>query len=250
MARAHFRDTLRAEFTKALSLRSIQATIAAALVVPGLLALASGFAFDPDRRAQFPLVSQGFETAGFGQPLVILLAALIVGTEYLDGQLRTTLIATPNRGRVLSAKVFIIAVLSAGIGLISISLSVLMKHAALGEYGMTFNEVSAGMIWNLVGVAVNYMLIALIAASITLLARTFIVTLAVLIPMVLGVTVSLVSLIPLLKFLPDLAGIQLLMEYPGLDVLDPLPGAAVMTIWTFALCGTAWFRFRSRDTLS
>ena len=68
---------IRAELTKTLTLRSIQATLAAALIVPAALALASGLAFDPARGAQFPLESHGFETAGFGQPLVILLAALI-----------------------------------------------------------------------------------------------------------------------------------------------------------------------------
>ncbi|WP_454118484.1 ABC transporter permease [Microbacterium lacticum] len=248
MTRIGYRHILRAEFTKTLTLRSIQATLTAALIVPAALALASGLAFDPARGAQFPLESHGFETAGFGQPLVILLAALITGTEYLDGQLRTTLIATPRRGRVLSAKLLIVAVLSAVIGWVGIGASVFIKHAALGEHGLALDQFKAAMGWNLLGVGINYALIALIAAGITIIARTFIVTLVVLVPLVLGITISLVSVIPLLKYLPDLAGIQLLMPYPGVGVLEPLPGGIVMTLWAIVLGGIAWAFFRTRDT--
>lgn len=248
MTHIGFRHTLRAEFTKTLTLRSIQGTLAAALVVPAALALASGLAFDPARGAQFPLESHGFETAGFGQPLVILLAALITGTEYLDGQLRTTLIATPKRGRVLSAKLVVVASLGAAIGWVAIGASVLIKHAALGAHGLALDQFTAGMGWNLIGVGINYALIALIAAGVTIIARTFIVTLVVLVPLVLGITISLVGVIPLLKYLPDLAGIQLLMPYPGVGVLEPLPGGIVMTLWATALGGIAWAFFRARDT--
>ena len=248
MTRIGYRHILRAEFTKTLTLRSIRATLAAALIVPAALALASGLAFDPARGTQFPLESHGFETAGFGQPLVILLAALITGTEYLDGQLRTTLIATPKRGRVLSAKLLIVAGLSAVIGWVGIGASVLIKHAALGAHGLALDQFTAGMGWNLFGVGINYALIALIAAGITIIARTFIVTLVVLVPLVLGITISLVGVIPLLKYLPDLAGIQLLMPYPGVGVLEPLPGGIVMTLWAVVLIGVAWGFFRTRDT--
>lgn len=84
MTRTGFRHTLRAEFTKTLTLRSIQATLAAALIVPAALAFVRPRLRRPWRAV--PPSNHGFETAGFGQPLVILLAALITGTEYLDGQ--------------------------------------------------------------------------------------------------------------------------------------------------------------------
>lgn len=241
---------LRAEWTKALSLRSIQGTLAAALLVPPALALASGMAFDGDRAAamSFPVESQGFETAGFGQPLIILLAALIAGTEYLDGQLRTTLTAIPRRGRVIAAKFIVISAFALVVGCIATGTAVLLKHAALGEYGLPLGQFTAAMGWNLVGVAVNYTLIGLIAAAVTVLARTFIVTLVVLVPLVLGLTISLLGAVPALKFLPDLAGIQLLTRYPGIGLLDPIPGGIVMGIWTASFGVVSWLVFRRRDT--
>lgn len=234
---------------KALTLRSIQATFTAAILAPPALALASGLAFDPTSAAgaSFPVESHGFETAGFGQPLVILLAALIAGTEYLDGQLRSTLLATPRRGRVLTAKLIVVAGAAALIGLIATAAAVLLKHAALGDHGIPVIGFTAGMAWNLLGVVVNYVLIGLIAAAITMLARTFIATLVVLVPLVLGLTISLVSIFPILKYLPDLAGIQLLTEYPDIGLLEPIPGGLVMAGWVGALVALAALAFHRRD---
>lgn len=101
--------------------------------------------------------------------------------------------------------------------------------------------------WNLVGVAVNYVLIGLIAASLTILARSFLLTLVVLVPLVLGLTLSLLGALPFLKYLPDLAGIQLLTGYPGVGLLDPIPGGLVMGAWAVGLCTAAWIAFRVRD---
>ena len=240
---------LRAELTKTFTLRSIQVALAAALVVPPALACAAGFAFDPNALAStsFPIESHGFETAGFGQPLVILFAALIAGSEYLDGQLRTTLLAVPQRGRALGVKLIVIAVVAALVGLIATSAAVLLKQSILGEHGLAPHQFTTGMAWNLLGVAANFALMALIAAAITVLARTFIVTLVVLVPLVLGLTVSLLGAVPVLKYLPDLAGLQLLTAYPGIGLLDPLPGALVMAGWAGLLVAVASVVFMRRD---
>ncbi|MBQ3358521.1 MAG: ABC transporter permease [Microbacterium sp.] len=240
---------LRAELTKTFTLRSIQGALLAAILIPPVLALLSGLSFDPDApsAAAFPVEAHGFETAGFGQPVIILLAALITGTEYHDGQLRTTLLASPHRGGVLAAKLIVIAGLTTSIGLLATSMAVLLEHAALGERGLKMDEFTADMGWNLLGVAINYLLIALIAASITVLARTLIVTLVVLIPLVLGLTVSLLGMFPALKYLPDLAGLQLLTAYPGVGLLDPVPGGFVMAGWAMLVSGAAWTALRTRD---
>ncbi|WP_445996856.1 ABC transporter permease [Okibacterium fritillariae] len=248
----HLAHSIRAELTKAFTLRGIQVTLLAALVAPPALALAAGLAFDPSApsSAAFPRETHGFETAGFGQPLVILLAALIAGTEYVDGQLRTTALATPRRGRVLAAKLIVIAALAILIGLVATTAAVLLKHAALGERGLRIDQFTPGMGWNLLGVALNYLLIAVIAASITVLTRTVVATLVVLVPSVLGLTLSLLGFFPAVRYLPDLAGIQLLTRYPGVGLLEPVAGASVMAGWAALLGGAAWFTFRRRDIAS
>lgn len=242
-------NTLRSELTKALTLRSIQATLLAAVLVPPLLAFFSGLAFDPTRTAAggFPLESHGFETAGFGQPIIILFAALVVGTEYLDAQVRTTLTATPSRTRIIGAKILVTALLSSLAAALSTTGAVLLKHAALGDHGLNLDQFTTSMAWNLLGVIINYTLLGLIAASATLIMRNYIATIVLLVPMVLGLTISLVGAIPVLKFLPDLAGIQLLTAYPGVGLLEPIPGAFVMTAWALGLGTIGWRLFQSRD---
>lgn len=240
---------LRAELTKTFTLRSIQATLLAALIVPPALAFASGLAFEPDASASamFPVESHGFEVAGFGQPLIILLAALITGSEYVDGQLRSTLLATPRRSRIHAIKFLVIAALAAVVGLVATSTAVILKHAALGVHGLSPDQFTTEMAWNLVGVAVNYILMALIAAGVTVLARSFIVTLVILVPLVLGLTISVLGIFPILKYLPDLAGIQLLTDYPGIGLLDPIPGGLVMAAWAVAAAVSALIVFERRD---
>ncbi|MDF1488379.1 ABC transporter permease [Tessaracoccus caeni] len=242
-------DLLRAELTKAATHPAIVITTLAALIVPPSLALVTGLNYRPtdSRWDGFPIESHGFEVAGFGQPLVILLAALIVGTEFMDDQIRTTLTAVPRRGWVIAAKLTVIATFSALIGLLSTTAAVLLKHAALGEYGLPISGFTTGMAWNLGGVVLNYTFISLIAAGLTVLTRSFIVTLIVLVPMVLGLTIGLVQALPVLRYLPDLAGIQLLTSYPGVGLLDPLPGALVMGTWTAVVVLIASASFTRRD---
>lgn len=243
---------LRAELTKAITHPAISITVLAALIVPPILALVTGLNYQPtdSRWEGFPVESHGFEVAGFGQPLVILLAALIVGTEFMDNQIRTTLTASPKRGRAIATKFTVVALISALIGLIATSAAVMLKHEALGEYGLALSEFTTGMAWNLAGVILNYTLIGLIAAGLTILARSFIVTLIVLIPMVLGLTIGLVGAIPALKYLPDLAGVQLLTSYPGMGLLEPAIGGPVMGAWATLTILASAVVFLRRDVNS
>ncbi|MBK0422757.1 ABC transporter permease [Leucobacter sp. CSA2] len=239
---------LRVEAIKALTLRSVQVSFLTAILAPAVLAVASGASLDPLHAEGFPAASHGFETAGFAQPLVILIAALIVGSEYSDGQLRTSLLANPRRIRFIAAKFAVIAGFAALVGAVSIGIAVLGKRAVLAERGILPFDFTAEMLSNLLGVALNFGLIALIAAALTLLARTVIVALIVLVPLVLGLSISLVPFLPALKFLPDLAGIQLLMPYPReMGLLEPGVGAVVMACWAIVLGGGSWIVFRGRD---
>lgn len=240
---------LRSELSKALTLPSIVITALTAIAAPPALALATGLNFRPTdaRWDNFPVESHGFEVAGFGQPLVILLAALLVGTEFSEHQLRTSLTAAPRRGRLATAKLLVVAGSCALVGMVATSAAVLLKHAALGPYGLAPTRFTAGMYLNLLSVVGNYVLIGLIAATLTVLTRSAVVTLVVLVPMVLGLPMGLLPAIPLLRFLPDLAGIQLLTRYPGMGLLEPLPGGLVMAAWAAGLTTLATIVWVRRD---
>src|SRR5690606_14689972 len=106
-----------------------------------------------------------------------------------------------------------------------------LRQAMLGERGIPLAEFSPGMWLNLLGVAINWTLIALLSAALTVLARSALLPVIVLVPMVLGLGVALVGVLPWLRYAPDLAGLQLIGSYPGMGLLEPLPGALVMGAW-------------------
>ena len=240
--------TLTAELTKLRTLPVALGAIAAALLLPPALAVMMGLnqagsrsaaAINPD--------GQGFEAAGFGQPLVILLAAVIVGSEYRSGLLRSTQLATPRRVRLLAAKVIVIAGLTFTLAIVSTGLAVMLRQAVLGDDGIPPNEFTSGMWLNVLGVGVNWMLIALVSAALTVLARSALLPVIVLVPLVLGLGVALVTVLPWLKYAPDLAGLQLISRYPGIGLLDPITGGVVMAAWAAALLLPAFIVFTRRD---
>lgn len=237
--------TVRAEFSKLFSLISCRVLIAATLLIPPALALGMGLNILSTGVALTDGAAQGFEVAGFGQPLIIVLAAVHTGSEYQNGLLRSSLLATPSRIRLLVAKLLVIGITSSALAAVSVGLAVLLRRAVLGDVAPTTTP--GDVILNLATVALNWLLIGLISAASTVLARSMLLPVIVLVPMVLGLGVALVSLLPCLRFAPDLAGLQLIARYPGLGLLDPAPGAVVMALWAGVLLVAAGLRHLRRD---
>ena len=242
--------TVRAEACKLVTSPAALLVFIMALIIPMLLAMATGFANGANHGAiQVPVQDQGFEVAGFGQPLVILLAAMTMSSEYTDGQITTTLAATPNRRRLLAAKAIVVAGAATIIGLIASPTSAMLEQwsrSLATPRGGTITFTTPMML-NVLTVALNYTMIALLSLALTTITRSIIATLVIMIPMVLGITIGLVPIFPILKYLPDLAGIQLLTHYPSVPLLAPLPGAFVMAAWTITMLTLAAILFTKRD---
>lgn len=235
-------SAVRAEFSKLWSLPSLWGVALAATLAPGLLAFFTSMA-NTASRANVPVELLGFEVAGFGQPLVVLFAALVVGSDYSGSQLRTTLLATPRRARVWGAKLVVVSGCAAIIAITAMVLALMFARMAVPHDRMF----TAATWMNIGGVALNYTLMALLAAGITFLARTPLVAVIVLVPMVLGLTISLMTVLPVLRYLPDLAGMQLMLRYPGMPLLEPAVGALVMGAWAVAAVGAAAIVFQRSD---
>src|SRR5690242_19265523 len=124
------RAALATEWIKLRSLRSMLVTpLLGAVASIGLADLASknnaaGWAhLDAVRKAQFDPLDVNFNFVIVGILLFGVLGALVVTNEYGSGLIRTTLTATPQRGRVLAAK----AVLT---GLVAFTLAVVITFTA------------------------------------------------------------------------------------------------------------------------
>lgn len=182
-----------------------------------------------------PLEYQGFEMAGFGYVLVVILAALWAGSEHGDGkQMRTTFLATPQRLRVLVTKVLLLAIAVATIAFVTMWGTLAITHAA-GDTGVDPWALNAAIWANLGGVTIAWTLTALIAFAVGVLARTAIVPLILIVPLVIGIGDFLAGFWVGAKYLPVAAGAALYSD-PEIGIyLDPLTGGIVQAAWATLL---------------
>jgi ABC-2 type transport system permease protein len=119
-----FGATLASEWTKMTSVRSTWITIALALILSigttALVALVIGATWNdwtPQDQAAFDPVTTSFAGLLFGSIVVAVLAVNLVTSEYGSGMMSLTLTATPKRGRVLAAKMLLVAAVTLMLGL-------------------------------------------------------------------------------------------------------------------------------------
>lgn len=194
-----------------------------------------------------PLEYQGFEMAGFGYALVVALAALWAGSEYgSGGQIRTTLLATPQRLRVFLVKASLLAVVVAVLACVTMAGTIVITHSAaatgVDPWGLT------PKIWaSIGGVTLAWTLMALIAFAIGTLARTAILPLILITPLVIGIGDFLANIWVGAKYLPTTAGAALYSDPGAGSYLAPAAGAVVQAGWALALLAIAGVVFVRRD---
>ena len=114
-----FGRALRSEWIKIRSLRSTWVTSAVAMGVMVVFGAATAIGYHdiPEQvdQAKYQITS----AAPFGYIIVAVLGALQVTGEYASGQIRSSLTATPHRGRLLMAKAAVVAVFGFFLGLLS-----------------------------------------------------------------------------------------------------------------------------------
>lgn len=246
---------LRSETTKLLTSRSTWILVPVVLFGTWLMAWtnaasAIGIASDDPRlfaAEPIPLEYQGFEMAGFGYVLVVALAALWAGSEYGVGrQIRTTLLATPQRMRVFGVKALLLAITVAGIGFLTMAGTIVITHAA-GSTRVDLWALTPSIWGNIGGVTLAWTLTAIFAFAIGTLARTAILPLIVITPLVIGIGDFLGGLWDGAKFLPVAAGAALYSDPAAGDHLDPVIGGLVQAAWALILLAIAGVAFTRRD---
>ena len=223
---------MKTELLKLAGLPSAWVAAALGLLVPPLLVTLNSRA-----------VPAGTDT-GFLELTVGVLGPLVLGTiaaasEYRGGQLRTSLVCVPSRLRLLAAKTGAVTLTVAVTAALSAVLTLAVAGALTGGAGP-----------RIAGVVVYWVLGALLAYGITLLTRSGVLPLTVLIVNTTAVSFSylLTKVTPLAAYLPDLAGARMYlhdMDTPG--DLAPVTGGLVMAAWVAALLGVAGYVFHRRD---
>lgn len=107
-------DAIASEWTKIRSVRSTMWTLGVMIVlllVIGVLSAVAVSVSDSDIGTT-PVLSLGFFGVLLGTICVITLGVMTIASEYGTGMIRTTLTASPSRGRVLSAKAIVFFLLT------------------------------------------------------------------------------------------------------------------------------------------
>ncbi|EID52340.1 ABC transporter permease [Saccharomonospora xinjiangensis] len=199
-----------------------------------------------------------FSVVPIGTVGAVVLGVVAVSSEYTANssdagggrQITATLAATPRRLAVLAAKAHSVVLIVFATAVVTIPACLAVAHLVVGEAAPAADDL-AEMVARSVGAALYWTLTGLIAVAVTVLTRNGIVPLVVLVAnsSLLSVSLLLSNLIPLARYLPDLAGIRLFardsiaLDHP----LDPLTGGLVMAAWAMGALVVSAVVFTRRD---
>lgn len=215
-------------------------------------------------------VEVSFYGTTFGLIAAIALGAMFITTEYRRGMIRTTLTASPRRGRVLAAKVIVIGSVTFVAGLIGAAVAFTVGQKIIQSHGW---KAPTWQVWSLtsgigvhvvVGTAAMLAMAAILALALgTVLRRaagavTSVIALLIF-PVILAIVLPLspanwlMRLTPAAAFslqqaLPQYAQqTTTCLPYNGCYPLAPWAGFAVLCAWAVVALGGAVFLLRWRD---
>jgi ABC-type transport system involved in multi-copper enzyme maturation permease subunit len=240
-------NAIRSELLKLVGLPSVWAAVAVGLLVPPLVTLLNGTPPDPAGTAD-----AGFQELALGVVGAIILGVVAIGNEYSAAgeesggtrQIATSLTAVGSRGRFLVAKTAALVLTVASLAAVSAAATMTVTRIVLGD------RAPAPTAGRLLGVILYWVLTALLAYGITLLTRSGVLPLAILIlnTSVVSVSFLLSRAVPAAGYLPDLAGAHMFIHRIVSPVdIAPVTGGVVMAAWVVALLSAAGFVFHRRD---
>ncbi len=198
---------------------------------------------------------------------VLVVAAMFITAEYRRGLIRTTLAASPRRGRVLAAKALVIGSVTFVVGLVAatagVTLGDRLAHAN-GSYVLPVSWLTEVRV--IVGTAAVLAVAAVLALAVgTMLRRSAAAVTVVIVVIVLPYLLGVVSVLPagpadwVLRITPAaaIAAEQTVPAYPqvtaaytpmyGYFPLAPWAGLAVLCAWAALALALAAFLLRRRD---
>lgn len=194
-------------------------------------------------------------TFGRGEFLGVLFAGLVgalsITGEFRHGTIRPTLLATPQRGRVIAAKVVVSTVVGAGFGLAASALAAGAGAAALRMRGIDVELAGGDYALLVAGGAAAAALWAAIGVGVGAVVRSQV-------PTVVGVCAWLLFVEGLLagdaldldvsRFAPGAAAEAISGQDPG-ALLAPALGAVVLAVYAVGAIAAGWLATERRDVV-
>ncbi|WP_405790670.1 ABC transporter permease [Streptomyces sp. NBC_00029] len=255
-----FTAVLQSEWTKIRTVASTSWTLIVSLVVTvGIGAAICAFVnasfqdMPPAQQATFDPTQVSFAGMTLGQLAMIVFGALVVGTEYSTGMIRTSLAAVPRREHFLLGKLVVATALALLVGLLTSFLSFFIGQALLGGRSIGIGE--ENVLRAVVGAGLYMALLALFSMGVTTLLRSSVLSMCLLIPFVLVLPAILAIAEATRKvgmYLPNQAGSRIMQVVPnGMDTADtpygPWGGLGIMTLWALAAVLGGYVVLRKKD---
>jgi ABC-2 type transport system permease protein len=129
---------IRSELLKLRTTRTFLGIVIATLGLIALLvgAIAAAAPFNPDETPGYDLI----DTAGLAQPFALVLGLLAISTEFRHGTITPTLLAIPDRLRLMVAKLAAYGVAGLILGIVAYGLAALLMSAIL-----PLRDISSGL---------------------------------------------------------------------------------------------------------
>lgn len=255
VAPATYLKAIRSEWIKLWSVRSTWWTVAALVILgAGLMTLmcwgnADWLASDDADESPGSFITWGMMIA---QVCAVIVGVLAVTSEYGTGMIRTTLAATPSRGRVLAAKAIVVTGVMFVVGTATALLGYFGGNYFLDREGIGMaleGDVARAMYGSglfmaglaLFSLALGFIVRHTAAAISIVLALVFVIgNMVLLIPGELGDFIT--------KVMPGNAGGEIATPVSfNPDLMGPWSGFGVFALETAALVGVAWYLLRKRD---
>ena len=168
--RQSFAGAVHAEWIKLHTLTStwVTSVITIAITVLFGAGLAIGYAGSPDRADQAKtMIAAG---SVLGMIVVAVLGALVMTGEYASGQIRSSVMAVPRRGRLFVAKALVVSGFSFVLGVVCVALSYALSYPFMkGHAGSLTDAHYLGLFW---GTGLSFAVVALMALGLGYLTRS------------------------------------------------------------------------------
>lgn len=233
---------LRSEKTKFFSFGWCILGVIGAIIVPLLFLLTSD---TPKAGSEKEILSLCLQALYLGHPGIIVASAGCFGQEYSHSALRTTLLTQPSRLTLFCVKFVNITTIVVFTGIVSIVLSLLVLFF---QHDM---EWTGTLIIRLLGSIslpiLSWIQLAWITSALSIITKSLIAPIAIMLPLILGLSQMFFAISQLAKFLPTLATLNLFSIPEVNTLLDKWSGLAVQFSWVVLLLTiSAWvFLYRN-----
>lgn len=201
----------------AATLRALRTTVlTTAAVALAFCLLDAG----PDLSLSTPQSAGVYAMANFS--FFAAISGVLIASSDFGGQLTTSVLAVPNRGSILAAKLVLAAVVTTVQGVVFAALIATIYQSYLGDQSVYATGTAGTLLLNLALAVCSWTALGIISTCVAFITRSQTVALVVMIGLAFGGT-PLMMMVPVLQYLPSSAGVLMFIdrENQTADWLNP-----------------------------